>query len=264
MITVRDIHVVFNAATVLETTALRGIDLTIQKGEFVSVIGSNGAGKSTLLNVLAGDLTPASGDVFLDGDKITGQLTHQRAACVARVFQDPLAGTCAQLSVEENMALAVTRGHRRGWRSAISAARRDLFRQRLRPLKLNLENRLGDLAGQLSGGQRQALSLIMATLSGSKILLLDEHAAALDPRMAEFVLELTRRLSAEYQLAALMVTHSMKAALSCGTRTIMLHRGKIALDVGGTERRAMQVKDLLRLFSQNCGQEADDDRLLLE
>ncbi|MGU9952087.1 MAG: ABC transporter ATP-binding protein [Gammaproteobacteria bacterium WSBS_2016_MAG_OTU1] len=263
MISARDITMVFHAGDVLETTALRGINLDIAAGEFVTVIGSNGAGKSTLLNILAGDITPTSGDIFIENEKTTSQAAHERARQVARVFQDPLAGTCAYLTIEENMSLALSRGTRRSLRYAVSADRRQFFAQRLQLLGLNLENRLSETAGQLSGGQRQALSLVMAALSDSRILLLDEHTAALDPRMAEFVLELTRRLSEEYSPAILMVTHSMKSALSCGTRTIMLHQGKVALDVGGEERNGMQVQDLLNLFAKNCGQEVDGDRMLL-
>ncbi|MGI9306410.1 MAG: ABC transporter ATP-binding protein [Gammaproteobacteria bacterium] len=264
MIEARGVEVVFHRGEALETPGLRGVDLQIGAGEFAAVIGSNGAGKSTLLNVLAGDIAPTAGGVFMDGKNITAQPAHIRASRIARVFQDPLAGTCAGLTVEENMSLAQSRGKTRGWRRAVSDARRKFFRRRLQDLGLNLENRLGEKVGQLSGGQRQAVSLVMATLAESGVLLLDEHTAALDPRMAEFVLELTRRIASEYGLAALMVTHSMKAALSCGGRTIMLHRGKIILDASGEERSKMQTADLLRLFAQTSGGEIDNDRLLLE
>lgn len=263
MIEARDIRVSFHSGTPLATAALRGANIKIARGEFVSVIGSNGAGKSTLLNVLAGDIAPDSGRIFLDGEDATLRPPHRRAGIVARVFQDPLAGTCAELTIEENMSLAASRGRRRGWRRALDFSRRAYFRERLSPLGLGLEDRLGEKVGRLSGGQRQALSLVMATLSAARILLLDEHAAALDPRMAEFVFSLTRDLSARYEMAVLMVTHSLSAALSCGTRTIMLHQGKIALDVGGEARKQMRPSDLLRLFAQNAGEEADDDRLLL-
>ena len=262
MIAAEDIEVVFHPGGALETTALRGVSVHIDEGEFVTVVGSNGAGKSTLLGVLAGDITPTTGKVMFAGKDMTTAPAHQRAANIARVFQDPLAGTCAAMSVEENMALAATRGKQRGWAMATNSQRREMFRERLSPLGLNLENRLNEKVGQLSGGQRQAISLVMATLSDARVLLLDEHTAALDPRMAAFVLELTRTLCAQYHLSVLMVTHSMKAALSCGVRTLMLHRGKIALDIGGDARAGMTAADLLHLFAQNSG--ADDDRLLLE
>lgn len=263
MIEARGVGVVFNPGGALETPALCGADLALGAGEFATVVGSNGAGKSTLLNVLAGDVAPSSGRVLLDGEDITPVPAHLRAAKIARVFQDPLAGTCADLTVEENMALALLRGKNRGWRLAVSSERREFFRRRLRDLGLNLENRLGERVGQLSGGQRQAVSLAMATLSGNRILLLDEHTAALDPRMAAFVLELTRRIGAEYNLAVLMVTHSMKAALECGGRTLMLHRGEIVLDIKGEERAKLGTPDLLRLFAEKSGGEAESDRMLL-
>ena len=264
MITADNVHVIFHRGSVLETTALRGANLRLATGEFTTLIGSNGAGKSTLLNVLAGAVSPTSGRVLIDDKDVSQQPAHQRAAHVSRVFQDPLSGTCADLTIEENMALAAARGRRRGWRLAVSATAREMFRQRLSLLGLDLENRLSEKVSQLSGGQRQAVSLLMAALSESALLLLDEHTAALDPRMAEFVLQLTRRLSGEYNLTTLMVTHSMKSALACGTRTVMLHRGKVMLDVCGEERQKMTVSDLLRLFNESSGQEADDDRLLLE
>lgn len=264
MIEARGVGVIFNPGEVLETPGLRGVDLQLAAGEFASVVGSNGAGKSTLLNVLAGGIKPSAGKVFMDGEDITATPAHRRAKKIARMFQDPLAGTCANLTVEENMALAFSRGKKRGWRLAVSANRRELFRNRLLDLGLNLENRLGEQVGQLSGGQRQAVSLAMATLADSRVLLLDEHTAALDPRMAAFVLELTRRIGEEYKLAILMVTHSMKAALSCGTRTLMLHRGKIVLDIKGEERANLQTADLLRLFAEKSGGEEESDRMLLE
>ena len=263
MIEARDICVSFHSGTPLETAALRKTSFRISRGEFVTVIGSNGAGKSTLLNVLAGDILPNSGNIFLDGKNATSLPPHRRAGVVARVFQDPLAGTCADLTIEENMSLAAARGRRRGWRLAVNDSLRARFRERLSPLGLGLESRLGEKVGRLSGGQRQALSLIMSVLETPRVLLLDEHTAALDPRMAAFVLRLTRELGARHKMAILMVTHSLSAALACGTRTLMLHQGKIALDVAGDTRRAMHPPDLLKLFAQNAGEEADDDRLLL-
>ncbi|WOV90320.1 MAG: ABC transporter ATP-binding protein [Candidatus Zeuxoniibacter abyssi] len=263
MIEVKNLHVTFSPNTAMETQALCGADLKVEEGEFVTVIGSNGAGKSTLLAAIAGDIRPQEGRIFIDGKDVTGLSAHKRAGDIARVFQDPLAGTCASISVEENMSLAADRGTGRGWQLAVSAEKRRLFRERICALELGLEDRLGDLVGRLSGGQRQAVSLIMATLAPSRILLLDEHTAALDPRMSAFVLRLSRRIGEEYGLTMLMVTHSMKAALSCGSRTIMLNRGKIVLDVAGQERQSLQVSGLLRLFTEACGEDADDDRLLL-
>ena len=264
MISLSGAEAVFNPGTALENWARRGMDLEVESGEFVTVIGSNGAGKSTLLSVISGDVRLRSGRILVDGEDVTRVPAHRRAGRVARVFQDPLAGTCAQLTVEENMALALGRGNNRGWRMAVNREKRELFGERLRGLGLGLENRLGDLVGLLSGGQRQAVSLMMATLAPSRILLLDEHTAALDPRMAEFVLDLTRRVCGEFQMATLMVTHSMKDALSCGDRTLMLHQGEIVFNVAGPEREKMTAADLLRLFAQSRkGEEVDDDKLLL-
>lgn len=260
MIQAKDVGVTFRPGDALETEALRSVSLSVEAGEFITVIGSNGAGKSTLLGVLAGDVAPTRGRVMMDGQDVTATPAHRRAGAVARVFQNPLSGTCAELTIEENMALALARGSKRGIGRAVSAKRRAMFKDRLTGLNLGLENRLGETAGGLSGGQRQALCLVMATLADARILLLDEHTAALDPRMAEFVLDLTQKLAAQYKLAALMVTHSMKSALACGDRTIMLHRGQVVLDAGGEKRRAMGVPGLLRLFSEHG---AHDDRVLL-
>ncbi|WP_207481368.1 ABC transporter ATP-binding protein [Arenibaculum pallidiluteum] len=263
MITVRSVEVVFGPGTPLEKRALRGVDLQIPAGEFVTVIGSNGAGKSTLLGVLAGDVPVAGGSVAIDEVDVTAWPTPRRAGLVARVFQDPLAGSCATLTIEENMALAAARGGRRGFGRALDRRRREEFRARLAELGLGLENRLGDRMGLLSGGQRQAVSLLMATLAPSRILLLDEHTAALDPGTAGFVLDLTRRIVAEHGMTALMVTHSMRQALDLGTRTVMLHEGRVALDVAGAERAGMDVPDLLALFARSRGGEqiADDELL---
>ncbi|MGK9169776.1 ABC transporter ATP-binding protein [Inquilinus limosus] len=263
MIRVEDIHVTFGRGTPLENRALRGIDLTIPGGQFVTVIGSNGAGKSTLLNVLSGDASPERGRVEIDGVDVTRWPAPKRAGLVARVFQDPMAGTCEGLSIEENMALAYARGRARGFASALDGPRRKVFRDKLAVLGLGLENRLGDAMGQLSGGQRQAVSLLMATLAGMKILLLDEHVAALDPRTADFVLRLTRRIIEEQKLTALMVTHSMRDALDHGNRTVMLHEGQVAFDVAGDQRHGLDVPDLLKLFSTVRGEQLDDDSLLL-
>ena len=263
MIRVQGIAVTFNSGTPMETRALRELDLAISVGEFVTVIGSNGAGKSTLLNVLTGDAPTSAGRVSIDEQDVTAWSPPERAALVARVFQDPMAGSCADLTIEENLALAAARGTRRGLRAAVDHQRREDFRARLRQLGLGLEMRLADRMGLLSGGQRQAVSLLMATLRPMKILLLDEHTAALDPKTAEFVLDLTRRIVAEQKLTTLMVTHSMRQALDCGERTVMLHEGRIVLDVAGAERTGLDVPDLLALFARQRGQQLADDSLLL-
>lgn len=263
MIRALGIVVIFNRGTPMEAPALRGLDLEIPAGQFVTVIGSNGAGKSTLLNVLTGDAPIASGRIEIDGLDVTGWTPPRRAQLVARVFQDPMAGSCADLSIEENLALAAGRGRRRGLGLALDRRRRDDFRARLRVLSLGLENRLGDRMGLLSGGQRQAVSLLMATLQPMKILLLDEHTAALDPKTAEFVLELTAKIVAEQKLTTLMVTHSMRQALDHGERTVMLHEGRIVFDVAGPERKGLDVPDLLALFARHRGEQLADDSLLL-
>jgi putative ABC transport system ATP-binding protein len=263
MIEVKQIAVTFNRGTPMETPALRGLDLAIPAGQFVTVIGSNGAGKSTLLNVLTGDAAVTQGRVVIDDQDVTGWAPPRRAALVARVFQDPLAGSCADLSFEENLALAAARGSRRGLSLAVDKSRRENFRDRLRRLGLGLENRLSDRMGLLSGGQRQAVSLLMATLQPMKILLLDEHTAALDPKTAEFVLDLTRRIVAEQKLTTLMVTHSMRQALDYGERTLMLHEGRVVFDVSGETRQGLDVPHLLDLFARQRDATLADDSLLL-
>ncbi len=258
-----NLKVTFNAGTPIENPAMRGMTLHIKDGEFVTVIGSNGAGKSTFLNAISGDLAVDSGSICIDGQDVTRLPAHKRAHLVARVFQDPLAGTCEALSIEENMALAFSRGHKRGLGFALNKANRELFREKLSVLKLGLENRLTDRIGLLSGGQRQAVSLLMASLQPSKILLLDEHTAALDPKTAAFVLELTDQIVADNQLTVMMVTHSMRQALDHGNRTVMLHQGQVVLDVAGEQRSRMDVPDLLNLFEQTRGEKVSDDALLL-
>lgn len=263
MIRVEDLKVTFSPGTVMETRALQGVSTSIAGGEFVTVIGSNGAGKSTLLNCLTGEVTPSAGRIVIDGTDVTAWPAPRRAALAARVFQDPLAGTCEGLTIEENLALAAARGTRRGLGKALTSARRGEFRDKIARLGLNLENRLGDRMGLLSGGQRQAVSLVMATLRPTKILLLDEHTAALDPRMQNFVLDLTRDLVEAEKLTTLMVTHSMRQALSLGTRSLMLHEGQVVLDVAGEKRSSMEVGDLMDLFTKVRGEELDSDSLLL-
>lgn len=262
MISLEKIDVVFGRGTPLEKKALNGIDLEIEEGTFVTVIGSNGAGKSTLLGVLAGDVPASAGKVMIGGVDVTRRPTAKRANLVARVFQDPLAGSCGSLTIEENLALAERRGKPRGLTFALNAKRRASFRERIAELNLGLEDRMGDRMDLLSGGQRQAVSLVMATLTGSEVLLLDEHTAALDPGMAEFVAELTQRLVTVHRLTTLMVTHSMRQALDLGTRTIMLHEGRIVLDISGEKRRSMTVDGLVDMFRRvRGGEELDDDAL---
>ncbi|MBY3345927.1 ABC transporter ATP-binding protein [Rhizobium laguerreae] len=263
MINLKNIKVVFGRGTPLQKQALSGVNLTIEEGSFVTVIGSNGAGKSTLLGVLAGDVLASEGQVLIGNTDVTRKTTASRAALVARVFQDPLTGSCGALSIEENLALAARRGERRGLVSALGAKRRDHFRERIAELNLRLENRMKDRMDLLSGGQRQAVSLVMATLAGSEVLLLDEHTAALDPGMAEFIMGLTQKIVSERKLTTLMVTHSMRQALDYGHRTVMLHGGEIVLDVAGDSRKTLQVEDLIAMFRKMRGQTLDDDALLI-
>ena len=263
MIRLENIGVVFNAGTALENRVFDGLSLSIQPGEFVTVIGSNGAGKSTLLNVVSGEVSLQAGRVVIGEEDVTLRSAAQRAPLVARVFQDPRAGTCETLTVEENLALAAARGRARSLGLALDRPRRKRFRAELQRLGLGLESRLRDEIGALSGGQRQATSLLMAAMQPMQILLLDEHVAALDPRTADFVLRLTQRIIAEKALTALMVTHSMRHALALGTRTLMLHQGRVVLDVSGAERSRMTVNDLVAQFRAQHAEELDSDNLLL-
>ncbi|MEO7853829.1 MAG: ABC transporter ATP-binding protein [Rubrivivax sp.] len=263
MIDISGVHVTFHAGTANENHALRGIDLRIEQGSFVTVIGSNGAGKSTLLNAIAGDVAVTSGRIGIDGRDVTTWPVHQRSGLCARVFQDPLAGTCGPLTIEENLGLADDRGQMRSLHFALTASRRARYRALLKPLGLGLERRLGDRMELLSGGQRQAVSLLMATLQPLQILLLDEMTASLDPNMANFVMDLTQRIVAERRLTALMITHSMSQALAFGERTLMMHRGKILLDIQGEQRASMSVAGLIEKFAQVRGDQLDQDSLLL-
>ncbi|WLQ17327.1 ABC transporter ATP-binding protein [Hahella aquimaris] len=263
MIQVSNLHVCFGRGTPLEVYALRGVDLTIPQGQFVTVIGSNGAGKSTLLNAIAGEIQPESGKIVIGHQDVTQAPTHKRAKNVARVFQDPKRGTCETLTLEENLALALARGKRRGLRPAIKSVDNKRFKELVARLGLGLEDRLGDQIGLLSGGQRQAMSLLMATLQPIEILLLDEHTAALDPKTAAFVLELTAEIVEREKLTVLMVTHSMQQALDYGDRTLMLHEGKIIFDIEGEQRQSTTIPDLLKLFETKSGRGLADDSLLL-
>lgn len=253
----------FYPGSVNEVRALRGINLTLQPGEFVTVIGGNGAGKSTLLNVVAGVFPPDEGAVLVGGQDCTSLSEHRRATWIGRVFQDPLAGTAPNLTIEQNMAMALLRGQRRGLGPGVTPARRAIFRERLARLGIGLEHRLDARAGLLSGGQRQALTLLMATLQQPNLLLLDEHTAALDPATADTIVQLTARLIADAQLTALMVTHNMSLALTVGTRTLMMHEGTVILDLGGAERQAQTVRSLVDKFFALRGAEVASDRMLL-
>nr|WP_277998852.1 ATP-binding cassette domain-containing protein [Moorella sulfitireducens] len=254
---------IFNPGSVNEKSALQEITLHVQTGEVITIIGSNGAGKSTLLNVVAGVCEIESGKILLDGEDVTCRPEHIRAAWIGRVFQDPLLGTAASMTIEENLAMALRRGRPRFLRRGITAAERKMFREHLALLGLGLEDRLGTRVGLLSGGQRQALTVLMATIATPKLLLLDEHTAALDPRTARTVMALTERIIAHHHLTTLMVTHNLEQALRTGTRTIMMHEGRIILDLSGPERSRTTVADLLKMFGQASGNIFADDKVLL-
>ena len=253
----------FNPGTVNAKTALNDLNLTLNDGDFVTVIGGNGAGKSTMLNAIAGSFQIDSGKIVIDGTDVTGLPEHKRAAFFGRVFQDPMMGTAPTMQIEENLALAARRGQHRGLRWGITKAERAEYQKRLHALDLGLEDRMTAKVGLLSGGQRQALTLLMATIARPKLLLLDEHTAALDPGAAEKILAMTTRIAAEQKLTCLMVTHNMRAALALGNRTLMMNSGQIILDVSGEERAHMDVNDLLRRFRSGTGETLDNDRILL-
>jgi putative ABC transport system ATP-binding protein len=258
MIRLKTVSVTFTSSPTHQKKALKNLSLTIGEGDYITVIGSNGAGKSTLLNVIAGEVIPQNGTIWIDQENVTQLPSYHRSRNVARVFQDPLSGTCADLTIAENLALAWGRGRRRSLRYALTASIRDLFYSKLKHLQLGLENRLDTPIGMLSGGQRQSISLLMATLSPLKVLLLDEHTSALDPKIASFMMELTQRIIKEQNLTTLQVTHSLNQALHYGNRTIMLHEGRIIFDISRPERDQLTVQDLLEKF----GSVMDDDRLL--
>ena len=253
----------FNRGTVTEKRALTGVDLTLADGDFVTVIGGNGAGKSTLLNMIAGVYPLDSGAIELDGEDISRLSEPKRAKYLGRVFQDPMRGTAADMQIEENLALAKRRGQRRGLRWGITKDERTEYAELLKRLDLGLETRMQAKVGLLSGGQRQALTLLMATLTNPRVLLLDEHTAALDPKTASKVLELTEQIVAERQLTTLMVTHNMNDAIRLGNRLIMMHEGRVIYDVAGEEKRTLTVPDLLQKFEEVSGGELANDRMLL-
>ena len=262
MLKIENIRKVFNPGTINEKVALDGVNLTLEEGEFVTVIGGNGAGKSTTLNAVAGVWPVDSGKIYIGGEDVTKLSEHRRAQYLGRVFQDPMTGTATTMSIEENMAIAARRGKSRGLRWGITKAEREKYRQMLSTLHLGLEDRLTSKVGLLSGGQRQALTLLMATMVTPKILLLDEHTAALDPATAEKVLNLTKKIVSEQNITCLMVTHNMHQALELGNRTLMMDSGNIVLDVSGEEREKMSVDDLLEQFAVRAGKALDNDRIL--
>ena len=260
MLKIEKISKTFNPGTIHEKAALQGLSLHLLPGDFVTIIGSNGAGKSTLLNAISGSFFPDSGSIYLDGRNITFLPEYQRSRQIGRLFQDPMRGSAPGMSIEENLALAAGRG---GWLSHVSKADKAAFRDRLALLGMGLESRMKQPVGLLSGGQRQALTLLMATLVTPKLLLLDEHTAALDPATAEKVLALTKSIVAEKKITCLMVTHNMHQALELGNRTLMMDAGRIVFDVKGAARSKMTVDDLLEKFRENAGKTLDNDRILL-
>lgn len=263
MLRIDHVKKVFNAGTVNEKAALQDLSLTVKDGDFVTIIGSNGAGKSTLFNCICGSFYVDEGSVYLDDRDITYVPDYKRSAEIGRLFQDPMKGTAPNMTIEENLALAYLRASKKkSVFSRVSSAERKMFRERLALLDMGLEDRMGQPVGLLSGGQRQALTLLMATLIPPKILLLDEHTAALDPATAEKVLNLTKAIVAENHLACLMITHNMHSALELGNRTLMMDSGRIVLDINGEERAGLTVDGLLEKFSAGAGKALDNDRIL--
>ncbi len=263
MLQLKDVRKTFNPGTVNEKVALDGLNLHIGKGDFITVIGGNGAGKSTMLNAIAGVWKPDEGSIVIDGVDVTRMAEHKRAKYLGRVFQDPMMGTAAPMEIQENLALAIRRGKVRGLKWRITPAEKKLYREKLAEFDLGLENRLTDKVGLLSGGQRQALTLLMATLKAPKLLLLDEHTAALDPKTASKVLELTDKIVTEQGLTTLMITHNMNDAIAHGNRLIMLSAGKIILDIKGEEKKQLTVEKLLAKFYEASGDSFADDSVLL-
>ena len=263
MLDVQNVYKTFNPGTVNEKAALRGVSLTLNDGDFVTVIGGNGAGKSTLLNAVAGVWPVDSGSISIGGADVTKLPEHKRAKYIGRVFQDPMMGTAATMQIEENLALAARRGRKRTLRPGIGRDEREEYRELLKILDLGLEDRLTSKVGLLSGGQRQALTLLMATLRKPDLLLLDEHTAALDPKTAAKVLDATERIVGRDRLTTLMITHNMKDAIVHGNRLIMMYEGRIALDIKGEDKKKLTVEQLLAKFGQATGSDEADDKLLL-
>lgn len=263
MLEIRNIKKTFNAGTINEKKALQGVSITLQEGDFCTVIGGNGAGKSTLMNAVAGVWPVDSGAILIDGVDISGLCEYQRAPMLGRVFQDPRFGTATDMQIVENMALAARRGKKRGLKWGVPKAEAESYRELLKILDLGLENRLSTKVGLLSGGQRQALTLLMATLQKPKLLLLDEHTAALDPKTASKVLDATQKIVEKNNLTTMMITHNMRDAIHYGNRLIMMYEGRVAVDVSGEEKKNLTVEQLLKLFSQASGSDEADDKLLL-
>ncbi len=263
MLEIRNIHKTFNKGTINEKKALDGVNLNLNPGDFVTIIGGNGAGKSTTLNAIAGTWLVDDGNIIVDGTDITRLPEHKRAIYLGRVFQDPMTGTAATMSIEENMAIAARRGEHRGLGWGISRKEREEYKRQLKSLNLGLEDRLSSKVGLLSGGQRQAITLLMAAAKRPKLLLLDEHTAALDPKTAAKVLEISDRIIEENHLTAMMVTHNMKDAIAHGNRLIMMHEGRIIYDVSGEEKKKLHVSDLLSKFEEASGDEFANDRMML-
>ena len=263
MLTNTNVRKTFNKGTINEKKALNGINLHLESGDFVTIIGGNGAGKSTMLNMIAGVYPIDSGKIVIDGINISREPEHRRAKYIGRVFQDPMRGTAANMEIQENLAMALRRGKIRGLGWGIRNNEKDYYRTALAQLDLGLQTRMTSKVGLLSGGQRQALTLLMATLQKPKLLLLDEHTAALDPKTARKVLELTEKIVNEQELTALMVTHNMKDAIQIGNRLIMMHEGRIIYDVSGEDKKKLQVEDLLEKFETASGEEFANDRMML-
>lgn len=263
MLELKNIQLTFNKGTATEKRALCGVDLTLKDGDFVTVIGGNGAGKSTMLNVIAGVFPVDDGKVILDGKDVTGLREFKRAACISRVFQDPLSGTAANMNIEENLALASRRGKKRGLKWGMSKTELEEYKRLLAGLELGLETRTGQKVGTLSGGQRQALTLLMASLASPKLLLLDEHTAALDPKTAKKVLSLTDEIISKEKLTAIMITHNMNDAIAHGNRLIMMNAGRVIYDVEGEEKKRLTISDLLDKFEKITGEEMASDKMIL-
>ncbi len=263
MLKLEHLYKTFNPGTINEKIALSDLSLHLKPGDFVTVIGGNGAGKSTMLNAIAGVWAVDSGRIILDGEDITALPEHRRAKLIGRVFQDPMMGTAPNMQLEENLALALRRGQRRGLSWGVTKAEREIYREKLKSLNLGLEDRMTVKVGLLSGGQRQALTLLMASLQKPKLLLLDEHTAALDPSTAAKVLELSDRIVAENQLTAMMITHNMSDAIRHGNRLIMMNEGSIILDISGEEKKKLTKQMLMEKFAQVAGTQVDSDQVLL-